>query len=96
MGLFHKTSEEEKAKIKQDPEAYVYQKKIDKYIEENHLQDLYKGRNIDPMNRIAIKSIVKGSIPQFQDQGTKTFYTEQLVLEAQNWMMIKQNDEIIK
>lgn len=95
MGIFHKTPEE-KAEINKDPEAYIWKRKIDKYIQENHLEDLYHDENIKPMNRIAISSAAKGSIPQFQDQGTKTIYSQQLVLEQQNWMLIRQNNEIIE
>lgn len=82
MELFHKTPEEKE--------------KIDKYIQENRLEDLYHDENIEPMNKIAILSAAKRTIPPFQEQGTKTIYTQQLILEQQNWMLIRQNNEIIE
>lgn len=48
------------------------------------------------MNTIIDMSQSKGVIPQFQNDGVKTVYTEQLVLERQNWMQIRQNDQLIK
>lgn len=90
MGLFG-NKEERKARY----EAKV-QNKRNQYLEENKIEDLYHDENIEPMNTIIDMSQSKGVIPQFQNDGVKTVYTEQLVLERQNWMQIRQNDQLIK
>lgn len=90
MGLFG-NKEERKARY----EAKA-QNKRNQYLEENKIEDLYHDENIEPMNTIIDMSQSKGVIPQFQNDGVKTVYTEQLVLERQNWMQIRQNDQLIK
>lgn len=89
MGLF-KSREERKEQF----EAKI-QAKRDQYLEENQIKDIYKGENKVPINAIIDMSQNKGVIPQFQNDGIKTIYGEQLVLERQNWMIIRQNDRII-
>lgn len=89
MGLF-KSREEHKEQF----EAKI-QAKRDQYLEENQIKDIYKGENKVPINAIIDMNQNKGVIPQFQNEGVKTIYTEQLVLERQNWMIIRQNDRII-
>lgn len=90
MGLFG-NKEERKAWY----EAKA-QNKRNQYLEENKIEDLYHDENIEPMNTIIDMSQSKGVIPQFQNDGVKTVYTEQLVIERQNWMQIRQNDQLIK
>lgn len=90
MGLFG-NKEERKARY----EAKA-QNKRNQYLEENKIEDLYHDENIEPMNTIIDMSQSKGVIPQFQNDGVKTVYTEQLVIERQNWMQIRQNDQLIK
>lgn len=89
MGLF-KSREERKEQF----EAKI-QAKRDQYLEENQIKDIYKDENKVPINAIIDMNQNKGVIPQFQNEGVKTIYTEQLVLERQNWMIIRQNDRII-
>ena len=90
MGLFG-NKEERKARY----EAKA-QNKRNQYLEENKIEDLYHDENIEPINTIIDMSQSKGVIPQFQNDGVKTVYTEQLVIERQNWMQIRQNDQLIK
>lgn len=94
MGLFNKKTQNKQPK--KDMEVLAWEKEIKKYISENHLQDLYTDENEEAMNQVAIASAAKGTIPQFQDAGIRIIYAEQLVLEAQNWMQIRQNDRLIK
>lgn len=98
MGLFNnkKVDKNKDKQTNKDFEAEVWKKQIDKYIESNHLKDMYTVENQEAMNRIAIASAAKGTIPQFEDNGIRTIYSQQLVLEAQNWMQIRQNDRLIK
>ena len=85
-------------RIKRNREKYALkdQKRRNKYLEENKIQDIYTDENKIPMDVIIDMSQAKGTIPQFQDSGIKTIYAEQLVLERQNWMQIRQNDRLIK
>ena len=90
MGLF---ANKEERKARYEAKA---QNKRNQYLEENKIEDLYHDENIEPMNTIIDMSQSKGVIPQFQNDGVKTVYTEQLVIERQNWMQIRQNDQLIK
>ena len=90
MGLFRNKEE-----LKDRFEAKI-QNKRNQYLEENKIEDLYHDDNKEPMNAIIDMSQNKGVIPQFQNDGVKTVYGEQLVLERQNWMQIRQNDQLFK
>lgn len=85
-------------RIKRNREKYALkdQKRRNKYLEENKIQDIYTDENKIPMDVIIDMSQAKGTIPQFQNDGIKTIYDEQLVLERQNWMQIRQNNRLIQ
>ena len=85
-------------RIKRNREKYALkdQKRRNKQLEENKIQDIYTDENKIPMDVIIDMSQAKGTIPQFQNDGIKTIYDEQLVLERQNWMQIRQNDRLIQ
>lgn len=96
MSLFSKENlSQQKEIIKEKWKARDDEKRM-KYVRENHLEDIYTDENKALMNSVIDTSQAKGTIPQFQDQGIKTIYREQLVLERQNWMAIAQNDRLIK
>lgn len=90
MGLFG-SREERREKVV----AKMQQKRM-KYLQENKIEDLYTDANKEAIDTIIDMSQNKGSIPQFQDQGVKTIYTEQLVLERQNWLTARQNERLIQ
>lgn len=94
MSLFG--NREERIKRNREKYALKEQQKRNKYLEENKIQDLYTDENKIAMDAIIDMSQAKGTIPQFQNDGIKTLYAEQLVLERQNWMQIRQNDRLIK
>jgi hypothetical protein len=94
MSLFG--NREERIKRNREKYALKEQQKRNKYLEENKIQDIYTEENKTPMDVIIDMSQAKGTIPVFQDSGIRTIYAEQLVLEAQNWMQIRQNDRLIK
>lgn len=96
MSLFSKEAREQRREIMKEKWKARDDEKRMKYVREYHLEDIYTDENKALMNSVIDMSQAKGTIPQFQDQGIKTLYGEQLVLERQNWMAIAQNDHLIK
>lgn len=66
----------------------------DKYIEENHLETL-DDDIIKSIKDMAVTEKLTGAYPTFTSNDTKTIFHELLMIKQQNWITIRQNQEII-
>lgn len=66
----------------------------DKYIEENHLETL-DDDIIKSIKDMAVAEKLTGAYPTFTSNDTKTIFHELLMIKQQNWITIRQNQEII-
>lgn len=66
----------------------------DKYIEENHLETL-DDDIIKSIKDMAVDEKLTGAYPTFTSNDTKTIFHELLMIKQQNWITIRQNQEII-
>lgn len=65
-----------------------------KYIEENHLENL-DSDILNTVKEMAIAEKYTGAYPTFTSNDTKTLFHELKILKKQNWIKIRQNQEII-
>ena len=66
----------------------------DKYIEENHLETL-DDDIIKSIKDMAVAEKLTGAYPTFTSNDTKALFHELRMIKQQNWITIKQNQEII-
>lgn len=66
----------------------------DKYIEENHLETL-DDDIIKSIKDMAVAEKLTGAYPTFASNDTKALFHELRMIKQQNWITIKQNQEII-
>ena len=66
----------------------------DKYIEENHLET-FDDDIIKSIKDMAVAEKLTGAYPTFTSNDTKTIFHELLMIKQQNWITIRQNQEII-
>lgn len=71
-----------------------FAKDKDKYIEENHLETL-DDDIIKSIKDMAVAEKLIGAYPTFTSNDTKTIFHELLMIKQQNWITIRQNQEII-
>lgn len=71
-----------------------FAKAKDKYIEENHLETL-DDDIIKSIKDMAVAEKLTGAYPTFTSNDTKTIFHELLMIKQQNWITIRQNQEII-
>lgn len=66
----------------------------DKYIKENRLESL-DDEILESIKDIAVAEKLTGAYPTFTSNDTKALFHELRMIKQQNWITIKQNQEII-
>ena len=73
-----------------------YAKKKDQYISDHGLSGLDPETLNYVRDKIALDELLNGAYPTFSSNDAKTLNHNLEIIKEQNWIKIRQNDEIIK